>query len=131
MEKLVLLSKRRSGMTREEFMTYYEQRHMVLATRYIGHLFQDFRRYYPGPMQPIPTEGSSQVDFIEPPMDAISVYTFKTADGPAEFQKLMQDEKIAQILVADEHMFLDRSSVLVGICDAFEGPGIVSPEFIR
>ena len=37
--KVMLILKRKAGMTAKEFQDYYESSHVVLAHKYLGHLF--------------------------------------------------------------------------------------------
>ena len=43
----ILLLKRKPGMTKAQFREHYETSHVALAKKYLGHLFQDYRRHYP------------------------------------------------------------------------------------
>ena len=46
MFKLVVLTKRKPGMTMEEFMDYYENHHVPLIMGLIGDYFADYKRNY-------------------------------------------------------------------------------------
>ncbi len=46
MVTMILMLKRRSGMSKEAFRDYYENGHAMMAKKYFAHLFMDYRRHY-------------------------------------------------------------------------------------
>ena len=117
MPQIVLLLKRKPGMTREEFKQHYESSHAQMAMRYQGHVMQDYRRNY--------IETESGLDKFgqprgEPTYDAVTVISFATDEDMEKF--IEAGAPHADEFIADEHRFLDRDKVLV-----FTGHQEVSP----
>lgn len=47
MPKLIMLMKRKEGITFEQFREHYKGVHIPLVAGWVGHLMIDHRRYYP------------------------------------------------------------------------------------
>ena len=47
MPKMVILIKKKPGMSREDFINHYETSHAVLGKRLLGHLWTKYVRNYP------------------------------------------------------------------------------------
>src|SRR3546814_14773322 len=47
MIKMLWLLKRKPGMSKEAFREHYENSHVVLAHKYVGHLLEGYHRNYP------------------------------------------------------------------------------------
>jgi uncharacterized protein (TIGR02118 family) len=102
--KILLLMKRRPGMTVAAFRDYYENRHVPLCAKYISGLSRYIRRY----INPLPHPETGPVD--ELPFDVITELWF---DDEAVFKAtvdyitttIMPDE-----VVEDEKNLFDRTS---------------------
>jgi hypothetical protein len=125
-KKLIVLMKRKPGMSIEDFRTYYETKHAVLGGQYFDGLLIDFKRYYPREMVAFP-ESWVNLQFMDNAdgYDAIALYTFKDDNAVARYLELMRQPEIAEALRRDELNFLDRPACRVGFCDSDEGAGIV------
>jgi len=108
MFKLIVLAKRRPGMTREEFRDYYEKHHAVLV-RNLTPLMRKYRRNYLAPLTGTgPLPGTEQ----EPPFDCVTEAWFDRAE---DFQRTVaqlaaQPEKTAA-LASDEEQLFDRATI--------------------
>ena len=107
MPQIVLLLKRKPGMTPEEFKAHYESSHAAMAVRYQGHLMKDYRRNYTETQFTLDAFGKPQG---EPAYDAVTVISFET---DAELQAFIAEgSPHAEEFLADEHRFLDRDKVV-------------------
>ncbi|HKT75966.1 MAG TPA: EthD domain-containing protein [Sphingobium sp.] len=107
MPQIVMLLKRKPGMTMEEFKAHYESSHAQMALRYQGHLMQDYRRNYVQTQFGLDEFGKSTG---EPAYDAITVISFAS---DAELEEFMKAGKpFTEEFIADEYRFLDRDKVL-------------------
>jgi uncharacterized protein (TIGR02118 family) len=111
--KIITLLKRKAGLSREEFMRYYESRHAILATQVVPGLV-DYRRMYIDPDRPA----------FGMPADALSfdvITTLVFADVAAyekAFQTLARPE-IAQRIADDEEHLFDRTCIKAYIVDEY------------
>lgn len=126
MRKMIVLLKRKAGMSKEQFLDYYENHHLILASQHFGDLIADHARYYPAELATFPDEwvGMIPQSGIED-YDAISVYTYKDEASGAEYGRRMADVDLSRQLIEDELRFLDRSACRFGYCDVVQGPGML------
>jgi hypothetical protein len=99
MIKAILMVKRRSGLSREEFREPYESGHAPLALQTLPSLRHYVRNYLE------PTNG------IEPPLDVITEFWYDDVEGQAETQNIYLNDP-AQVLQRDEEEFMDRASMV-------------------
>lgn len=105
MFKLVLLLKRKPGMSPEEFRDYYETRHAVLGAR-MAPLARRYIRNYLHPLRSNAPAGT------EPPYDCITELWFDSEDDfrrSGELVAAMTEELAA--ITADEENLFDRSKI--------------------
>ena len=107
MPQIVILLKRKPGMTREEFKAHYESSHARMTVRYQGHLMQDYRRNYIDSQFGLDAFGESNG---EPAYDAVTVISFATDADLEEF--IRPGKPFGDEFIADEFRFLDRDKVL-------------------
>lgn len=101
MIKLLLLLKRKQGMTPEDFRRYYEERHVPLATSLQPKL-AGYRRNYVGLM----TVGVTEYDCV--------TETWYDLEGKwSDHRDSMVTPAIAALIAEDEAHFLDRPSTRV------------------
>ncbi len=119
MVTMILLLKRRPGMTHEEFRHYYESGHAMMAKKYFGHLFMDYRRHYVNR-----TRGSRDPDESgvlktreQETYDAITKIDFKHQADLDEFDRIASLPEVSADLRQDEAKFLDRDAMRVSICE--------------
>ena len=110
----ILLLKRKKGMTRAEFRHHYETSHVMLAKKFLGHLFLDYRRHFP--IDSIKPSGE-EAWFADEGFDAITKVDFKDQAAFDEFKRLCSLPHIKEALVEDEKRFLDREAVRVQVCE--------------
>lgn len=107
MFKLIIVAKRKSGMSMEEFRDYYEKRHAVLV-RKITPMMRRYRRNYLTPL------ASSLAAAEDAPFDCVTEAWF---DSEAEFQRSLQslvaDTEKAAALARDEENLFDRSTIRI------------------
>ena len=115
MQKIVLLVKRKSGLTPEQFREHYENQHAPLAVRLLP-AFKQYRRNYVRHdklYRPPAFEG----DPIEPNFDVITEMTFETADDYQRMIEALADSTIQEQIVADSQRFMDRKSMQMFFVD--------------
>ncbi|CAB3735876.1 EthD domain-containing protein [Paraburkholderia rhynchosiae] len=126
MKKMIVLLKKKEGMSFEDFRNHYENVHVPLCAKWIGHLFHDFRRYYPKNLNNL-YHGRPDADSgtaAGTPYDAISVYTIKDETSFEELMRIGQNPEFLRLITEDEERFCDRAATLEGSAEEFFGPGI-------
>jgi len=126
MKKMIVFIKKKEGMTFEDFRNHYENVHVPLCGERIGHLIQDFRRYYPQNLNNL-YHGRSDAHAGREggtSYDAIAVYTIKNEKALEELVKIGKDPEFKRILSEDEERFCDRAATREGVADEFFGPGL-------
>ena len=128
MKKMLVMLKRKSGMSQEAFRHHYENVHAALGAQYFDGLLTDFHRYYPTALTPFPADWRHLSPHMTttPDYDAIAVYTFRDEAALQEYFRKMHDPEIGDVLRTDEERFLDRAACRVGFCDAAAGDGIAA-----
>lgn len=114
MFKAVLLLKRRPGMTRDDFVAYYEGVHAKLGERLLPTVERYMRRY----LKPFP--GSADGQDAETDYDVITELWFR--DRPA-FEAAMAglgEPATAKELAQDEERLFDRSKIRFYTVEEFE-----------
>jgi uncharacterized protein (TIGR02118 family) len=103
MFKLLVLTKRKPGMSREQFRNYYEHGHAPLVQR-ITPLMRKYRRNYLAPVQGGPHETE------ELPFDCLAEVWFdREEDFRHTLISLTADPYTIAALVEDEEKLFDRS----------------------
>jgi uncharacterized protein (TIGR02118 family) len=101
MFKMVILAKRKPGMSLEAFKTYYETRHAPLACS-MPHQMARYKRTYLTPMQ-----GGE-----EGPFDVVTETWFKDkAAFDKNFQELLGNPERMAVIQKDEENLFDRSTI--------------------
>ena len=109
--KVVILLKRKPGMSMGDFVAYFESTHSKLAEKYLTGKAVRYIRRYLYPMSP--TGGSS----VEPYYDVVTEMWFKDSpDWQAAAATLTQAKELAK----DEAKFLDSSRTSVFTVDEHE-----------
>lgn len=129
--KFMVLLKRRNDITKQQFRDHYENIHVPLGEKYIGHLLTGFSRHYPGMMADFMlddwTTGRMGDGDTGCAYDAISVYEFRDQAAIAEMANILARPEVCGELSADEKKFLDRAACRMGLCDVIEGDGMKAP----
>jgi EthD domain len=130
--KLILLGKRRPGLSQAEFRQTYESGHALLALRMFGHLYSRYRRNYLTTLNSLegaggapsgPEAGEAGVGL---PCDVVTEVTFP--DQAALDQSLVIYREHVEELDADEETIYDRPSSWLGIADTVEEETGGSPD---
>ena len=114
---VVLMLKRKAGMSREQFRHHYETSHVALAKKYLGHLFLDYRRHYVKVTSGLADDGVTMIKMPDGPYDAITNIVFQDRAALDEFMRISSLPDVKSILSADEERFLDRPSMRISICE--------------
>ena len=126
MKKFIVLIKKKEGMSFEAFRHHYENVHVPLCGKRIGHLIQDFRRFYPKDLCNL-YAGRADAGAGTPggtAYDAIAVYTIKDEAAFAELIRIGQDPDFQRLITEDEKHFCDRAATLEGGAEECFGSGI-------
>lgn len=126
MKKMILFIKKKEGMSFKDFRNHYENVHVPLCGQRIGHLIQDFRRYYPKDLNNL-YHGRPDADAGHDSgtrYDAIAVYTIKDEQALEELVRIGQDPEFQRLITEDEERFCDRAATVEGVADEFFGPGL-------
>lgn len=109
MIKLITLLKRRPGMSREDFIAYYETNHARIGEKVLrGAAVHYVRRY----LQPLGPEAP------EPPFDVVMEIWFPDRETlDRRMGALVSDPVIAAEIAEDEEKLFDRSSIVSFIAD--------------
>lgn len=113
MPQMVLLLKRKPGMSKEAFKVHYETSHADMARRYQGHLIQDYRRNYLGGqmvMDDFFIDKDGNRPQVEDAFDAVTVISFATDADMQEFLKIGKEH--GDEYMEDEFRFLDREKCM-------------------
>lgn len=114
---MILLLKRKPGMTREQFRHHYETSHVMLAKKHVGHLFHDYRRHYVGDVIAMRGEEVVVNAVEEGAYDVITKIVFKGQAAVDEFWRIYAIPEVFAELRADEQCFLDMPTMRVNICE--------------
>lgn len=128
--KFIVLLKRKAGMSPEAFREHYENNHIPLGAKFIGHLLVEFSRHYPGVMSDFASDdwdnGRMSGEDVGCGYDAISVYRFRDEAAMAEMAEILKKPEVSRALSEDENRFLDRAACRMGLCEVIEGQGMVA-----
>lgn len=112
MPSIVMMLKRKPGMTKEEFKEHYENSHAAMAMKYMSHAIADYRRSYVRTQFDMDKFNDPDA---EPSFDAVTVISFESDEKMADFGKAAAPHR-AEFL-ADEFNFLDRDKCFSFIAD--------------
>jgi uncharacterized protein (TIGR02118 family) len=111
--KVVTLLKRRPGMSREDFVRYYEARHAVLATQRVPGML-DYRRMYISAEKPAFGTSPPTLDF-----DVITSLVFADMESYQRAFDTLKRPEIAQEIADDEAQLFDRTNITAYIVDEY------------
>ena len=118
MISLLVLIKRKAGMSKEQFREYYERSHVALAKKHVAHLFADYRRNYATSAIFLAKFYEGASDTQDEPFDMVTTILFENQSKCDEFFRVMETPEIKQAFAADEANFMDRAGSLVMLCDS-------------
>jgi hypothetical protein len=122
MIKLVILLKKREGMTSEQFRQHYENSHAYHAVRHFGHLWVEYRRNYPLSSSSFAAaDGAidSAVDSV-PDYDAVTEIVLRDQAALDEFLRLLSMPETRAFFSEDEARFTDRERSKFMVCDVVQ-----------
>jgi hypothetical protein len=114
---IILLLKRKPGMSREQFRHHYETSHVALAKEYVGHLFVDYVRHYVHGTNVLAEDEVGWAAQTDSGYDAITKIVFRDQGTLDEFWRICTDPEVNAILKADEERFLDRPAMRISVCE--------------
>jgi hypothetical protein len=115
--KVIILMKRRNGLTHDQFRAYYETTHAPLAIDLIGKFFSDYRRNYVSSCDPHTFSREDDEASGASGYDVITEIWFRDrATLEAMYLHLAQPDVLAR-LAADEEEFMDRASLRSFVVD--------------
>jgi uncharacterized protein (TIGR02118 family) len=109
--KVVTLLKRKPGLSREDFVRYYEARHAVLATELVPGML-DYRRMYISPDRAAFGTSPPALDF-----DVITSLVFADMQSYQRAFDTLKRPEIAQRIAEDEEHLFDRSNITAYIVE--------------
>ena len=115
MIKMVALMSRRPGMSRDDFIDYYETKHVPLILRYVTQV-ADYRRSYVLPSEAISLSEKSPEGAM-PPFDVITEGWFKDRHAFDAMRASLAEPEAAARVAADEANFLDRGRMMAFLVD--------------
>lgn len=123
--KVVILIKKKPGLSREEFIEYYERSHVVLAKRLLGHLMTRYVRNYP---QALMNYHPEDYDIAES-YDAVTEISLRDEAALVEMNRICNVPKNAAAIMEDEEVFQDRVETRLLIVDSVDtGTGLLETD---
>ena len=101
MVKWVFMLKRKPGMSRAEFIKYYESHHRLLGEKYVPNAVRYVRRY----LEPVPGPWSKPADEF----DVLTELWFAGQREADKAMKLLSEPAIHEEIAQDEAHLFDRS----------------------
>lgn len=114
MFKIFLQIRKKPGLSREDFIAYYENNHAPLAIGLIPGM-KKYARHY---LQPLGSDFFAAGD--ERPDDVVTEVWFDSRDDYERAMALLTDPATAAILAADEDKLFDRASIRVRSVESHE-----------
>ena len=115
MVKLITLLKRKAGMSREDFIAYYENNHRVIGEKYLrAHACRYVRRY----LQPLPHPMTGEI--IEPDYDVLMEIWFPNEAALNATMAVLTAPAAAAEIAADEEKLFDRPKMRMFTVQEFE-----------
>jgi len=113
MFKIIILNRRKEGISHEQYREHYENSHAKLGEKYYGHLWTKYKRNYVKAAfggSPAPNGGFGPVAFG---YDCITEWEFPSRAEYEELLRIAADPEIGKIFFEDEGHFLDRKSLVI------------------
>lgn len=113
----VLMLKRKSGLTKEQFKEHYESSHVALAKKHVGHLFKDYLRNYINTTTFADASGYAFTESQNGAYDSITTMVFENEAAFAECFRILNQPEVKAAFQADEEKFMDRSKMCMNLCE--------------
>ena len=104
MLKMVILIRKKRGMSREDFIHHYETSHAVIGKRLLGHLWVKYVRNYPISLMEYQPENNSADDSY----DAVTELWFKDQEAVDEMARIINIPENNKLILEDEEKFQER-----------------------
>jgi hypothetical protein len=111
--KIVILIKRKPGMSREDFINHYETSHALIGKRLLGHLWTKYVRNYPKALMEYQPEENS----VDDSYDAVTEIWLKDEAALEEMGRIINDPVNNKLILEDEEKFQDRLKTRLLIVD--------------
>ena len=119
--KVMLMLRRKEGMTPDEFRAAYEEGHSRLGLRLFGHLWSEYRRNYLGAANSFAAESGTPTDAApadsECPYDVITELVFKDRAALEEMNRIAAIPENKRLLSEDEETLFDRERCWTAMCE--------------
>lgn len=125
MIKLVILIKKKKGMSREDFIHHYETSHSIIGRRLTGHLMQKYVRNYPKTLMAYQPEENS----VDDSYDAVTEVWFKDQVDADEFARIINIPENNKLILDDEEKFQERKDTRLLLVDEVDNGTEVPAEF--
>jgi hypothetical protein len=115
--KIVILIKKKSGMSREDFIHHYETVHATeFGKKLLGHLFTKYVRNYPkGLVEYQPEQPGFDANY-----DAVTEIWVKDEAALAEMQRIINLPENNKRILEDEEKFQERQHTRLLIVDEID-----------
>jgi hypothetical protein len=110
--KAIVLIRKRADLSIAAFREAYEQEHVPLVMRLLGHFFSDYRRNYlaPGQSRAIPGHASGPADW-NAGFDCVTEMWFADVATMEAMFAFASSPDVYRQLHADQERFMDRRSI--------------------
>jgi uncharacterized protein (TIGR02118 family) len=116
MFKAIALLTRKPGLSREEFIDYYENNHAPLITETFPQIIE-YRRNFPDLTQVLRT-----AETPDPTFDVITEMWFHDKDGYADMLATHARPEVGNRIRADEANFIDQTKIIQFVVDECQLP---------
>jgi len=114
MLKMIILIKKKKGMSRDDFIAYYEANHSPLGKRLVGHLWTRYTRNYP--KQLMAYNEATEMDGY----DAITEIWFKDQTAVDEMARIVNIPENNAAILRDEENFQEREHTRMLMVEEYE-----------
>lgn len=120
MFKMMILVKKKAGLSHAEFKDYYENNHVPLATRLTAPALAYRRNYIVKDDPFLAAMGINRVMENDDSFDAITEIVYETRAHAQEMLDIMQNTDNGPIIMEDEAKFCDRDRLRFYVVETHE-----------
>lgn len=117
--KAIILVKRRSDLTPEQFRKQYDE-HVELGRQHFGHLWYSYKRNFLGPATYLDAAWPPPETPPAPPYDVVAELVYRDLAALEEQGRLARDPEVARRTIEDEIRTFDRSATCITFCEVVE-----------
>lgn len=118
--KLIMLFKRKTGLTSEQFREHYEKRHVPLALRLLPFFKTYTRNYVRHDLNYLGNDPRLAKGGVE--FDVVTEVLFASNDDYERMKAALADPSVLNEIVDDENRFMDRAASVVIFVDEERTP---------